>query len=185
MSTDTANLADLLTAGPVPNDDVTPAGDDNVSHCRVCGTGIDHLYGGRGKRPVLCEDHKKDTASKISSGTRGNTNAKLAADAIDDAYSMVALGLMFFAPGAASVLAASREGQKEKNLAFLSKDPELCKAINKVGKTGGRFAFFASQAMLLAPVVILATTEMRQAAILRGEDTLPENAPFSQYGTPA
>lgn len=148
---------------PKPEDDGTDIGEDSGKYfCSECGTDITSDYKGKGRPPTKCKEHRKRTASNLSGNkSTGSTDVRKAADTLEDAYSMLAMFLAIPAPDAASALSESIEPQREKNIRYLSHDPKLVKAINRVGGTGGRFMFVFSQAMLLGPVAAIAAGEIR------------------------
>lgn len=142
--------------------------------CVVCGTGL--TYGGRGPKPKYCEAHKKGSANKnLGGGGRSarssGKDVDAAVAALDQMYNLLEMGLMFAgAHSARKTLRDSiedsgsgddkRRGLRSQNRDYLSADPELAKRIASIGRTGGRYAFFAAQAATLGPVAILAFSEI-------------------------
>lgn len=182
MATETvADLSNLTITDTVPP---TEGDSTDTSTCRVCGKGIDHLYSGKGRRPVVCEEHRKGSATNIGSKrSTGSGDVGQAVAALEQGYQMVAFALTLLgAREAAATLSASIPQQNALNANFLASDKELVKTINKVGRVGGRYAFYGSQAMLLGPVVALAYGELserfRKAPVEAGDD---EDIPFKDF----
>lgn len=142
--------------------------------CVVCGTAL--TYGGRGPKPKYCEAHKKGGANKNlgGGGSRAKSGGKdvdAAVAALDQMYNLLEMGLMFAgAHSARKTLRESiedsgsgddrRRGLRSQNRDYLTADPDLARRIAQIGKTGGRYAFFAAQAATLGPVAILAFSEI-------------------------
>lgn len=171
------SLHDMVTEDPpteggfitvdTPTDFPTP--DENAMTCVVCGTDVSHLYKRRVKEP-RCEEHKKSGgASKLgtSKGRSSSKDVDAAVSSLDMAYNLLEMGLMFAgAHQSMNLLRRSiegdegRKGLREQNRDYLSQDPELARRIASIGKTGGRYAFFAAQIATLGPVAILAFSEV-------------------------
>jgi hypothetical protein len=146
-----------------PEDAITESAPASGMTCSVCGKDIGYLYSGKGRKPTKCEEHKKGNASNISSGnTRGSADVRSAVATLGLAYNALGMVLqMAGATGAAATLNASIPGLQEQNATYLAQDRELVKRINSLGKTGGRAAFIGSQVMVLGPVAVLATMELK------------------------
>lgn len=131
-------------------------------NCTVCGKDIGYLYSGRGRKPTKCEDHKKNSSASNLTGSRGSSDIKQALATLDFAYSALGMILtMVGATEAAGTLSMSIAGLQEKNASFLAQDKEMVKRINSLGKTGGRYGFFAANAMTLVPVGAIAAQEIK------------------------
>lgn len=165
-----------------PNSDIPPRAE---LRCKTCGTPLD--YAGRGRKPQFCDEHKGKRGNSTGSArsTAGNASAEQAADAIDNAYSMLSMGLLMLGlSDAASALAAGQEAQRRKNVEFLKADKDLAKSINKASAATGRFGFFATNLIYLAPVVTEAVREVttRRAERMEREDAESEAAGVSTPG---
>jgi hypothetical protein len=141
--------------------------------CEVCGKEL--LYGGRGRKPKFCDEHKKGGAGK-SVSRRGGGNLQLAtqaADALVQLNSLCAMGLMLaHLPQTASTLAGTEEGFREQAISALLTDPALCKSILKAGTTSGKVSLLIAYAMLAGAVVPVGVVEFkeRQETIKAAED---------------
>lgn len=101
---------------------------------------------------------------------RAGSDLDAALTALDQAYGAVQLGLMMMgAHKAALNLSESLPGLREQNASFLAQDKEMAKRIAGLGKTGGRFGFFAAQAMVFGPVGVLAVAELREKVAAKRE----------------
>lgn len=193
----TISLADMVEQDPPESEDFitvpTPTTDQepdpDTMTCVVCGTDVSHLYKRRVKEP-RCEEHKKSGGASKLGTSRGRASSKdvdAAVSSLDMAYNLLEMGLMFAgAHQSMNLLRRSIEGEegrkglREQNRDYLSQDPELAKRIASIGKTGGRYAFFAAQVATLGPVAILAFSEVsarrtqtREASPAEWSDDLP------------
>lgn len=161
--------------------------------CVVCGVDVSHLYKRRVKEP-RCEEHKKNpTKGNIGSKPRsGGKDVDAAVSALDMAYNLLEMGLMFAgAHSSMNLLRQSIEGDenrpglRQQNRDYLASDPDLARRIASVGRTGGRYAFFAAQAATLGPVAILAFSEIaarRSEAANTSPDAFDEDLPATMPG---
>jgi hypothetical protein len=164
---------------PIPEDDAAPE-----YACEVCGKELQ--YGGRGRHPRFCEEHKPRSASSIStrkSSAKGDVAAALSA--MDMMYDLLGMGLLMVgAHDALDLFKESRPQLKEKNEAYLSNDAALAKSLAKLGRTGGRYAFATAQVATVGPVLVLAAgevTQKRRAAAAQrdaGEEGQPDSPAF-------
>lgn len=135
------------TVRSVPSNDPT---------CRVCGKPLQ--YGGRGRMPVYCDEHRKNkgAAPKRTTARGGSNSADVdaAVSALDTLYSLIGTGLfMMGAQQSASEMAQAAVRLKKSNADFLASDPELVRMLNRGGAATGRVGFLVSNAVLLVPVI--------------------------------
>jgi hypothetical protein len=184
MAEDTADDTQFITVDS-PSTDLPTSQDPDGKYCIVCGTDVSDLYKRRMKE-YRCADHKKNaSASSLGTGTRRSSSKDVegAVAALDSWYSLLTLGL--FAAGAhksSSAMAESMEDLKAKNETYLSQSPALAKKIADMGKTSAMYGFFSAQAMVLGPVVILATAELMEKWG-KSKNTDPEDFDASLPGT--
>lgn len=154
--------ADLLPDIPAPSAPENP--------CEVCG--VDIPYGGRGRKPKRCEEHKRSaapTTPRKSNTGKNDVMARQAAAALSQVNGLIATGLMlapgplaaFRLPMTAAAIAAADEGFTEAAYAALVTDPKLCALILKGGGASGKLALIIAYAMLAGAVVPVAITEYR------------------------
>lgn len=135
--------------------------------CETCGTELS--YGGRGRKPKFCEDHKPNRAKGDGthrSRTSTGKNAQLAAQAtavLLQINGYVAMGLMLASMReTASALGGAQDGFESTTYEALLTDPDLCKTILKAGTTSGKVALAISYLMLGAAVVPVGIVEYKQ-----------------------
>jgi hypothetical protein len=150
------------------NDDASPE-DDYEYSCEVCGKEI--FYGGKGRHPKRCDEHKKGPARKAATrpgmGTGKNgTLARQAAAALSQVNGLIGIALLL-APGklkmpeTATALAIADEGFSEQAYLALLTDPKLCALILKGGMASGRAALLIAYGMLAGAVVPVGIAEYR------------------------
>lgn len=196
----TMNIADMMAPDADADAEAefitvdTPTTDVPELSCVVCGKGL--TYGGRGPKPKYCEEHKKGGANKSLGGGTGrgkssSADVDAAVATLDQAYDLLELALMFTgAHKSMRLLRASIEGEedengrkrkglRQQNREYLATDREMAKKIASIGKTGGRYAFFASQAATLLPVAVLAMGEISVARAEKRNQAATEDADMS------
>lgn len=164
MSTSVIDFKDV----DVPPDVPVPA--EFEFSCQVCGTEL--FYGGRGRKPKFCDEHKK-TAPRGSKGTGSNaTLARQASASLSQLNAMIGLALFvpeiprmgknpLFLPATGTALATADEGFSEAAYNALLTDPALCKLILKGGAAGGKLALLMAYGMLAAAIIPVAVTEYK------------------------
>lgn len=147
-----------------PKDAIPPVFDVEYP-CTVCGREAGP-YGGRGRKPTKCPDHKRSSGSSGSSPKTRGSNAVLAAQAADNLAqlnNMLSFGSMAVGFNAtASAIANSNEGFRQAAYEALLTDPALCRSILRAGKTGGKFALMMAYAMFGMNVVPVAMMELNE-----------------------
>lgn len=151
-----------FTGSAIPDETVFERMQDESPHsgdpvCRVCQTPL--AYGGRGRKPVLCDTHKSKGTSSAKTGARASSDVESALTILGGLYDGLAMGLTMVSPQAASVWVSRIDGLQSSNRAVLSVDKELCRKINTMARGGGKFAFFAAHAMAMAPVIMIVKAE--------------------------
>jgi len=142
------DLMDATTPDEREFDD-TPAGSEYS--CEICGAPLE--YGGRGRKPTRCEDHKRKTAAKPrSSAPTGDVRSALAV--MESMYGAVSLGLLMVSPQSASVWGSQIESLQASNALVLAGDKALCKSICRLGERSGKAMFFSAHVMAAVPVAI-------------------------------
>lgn len=145
--------------------------------CQVCGREAGP-YGGRGRKPKLCPEHKKDSTGKVRvSRNSPAANAKLAGQATDALCQINDIAVVGLTIGTyvntAAELADKQEVFRERAYAALLTDPELCKSIIRGGAMSGKALLFFAYASMLATVGAEALNETRERrdarALLVGE----------------
>jgi len=160
---------------PPPMDDAPP--NSAVEYpCKICGKEAGP-YGGRGRKPVYCPEHKKgNKGSGAKRALTGNdAKARAAASALVQLHGLAAMGLMITGmPQTASALAEVTEaGFEERAYEALLTDPALCSTILKAGTTSGRMSLLIAYAMLAGAVVPTAWQEVKSKRATESEEDAP------------
>ena len=150
--------APVFEAADIPDDEPQQSEDPT---CRVCSAPL--VYGGRGRKPVLCEVHKR-AGSSAARGGRASADVDSALVTLGGLYDGLSAGLMFVSPNAASMWVGRIDGLQVTNRAVLTADRDLCRKINSLARGGGKFAFLAAHLMALAPVVAVVRHDLAQRA---------------------
>lgn len=163
----------VLDFTPGTTDEAPPQSDVEFP-CRICGREAGP-WKGKGRKPTLCADHKRGTASTVKSKqtTPGNTNAKLAAQAADALDQMN--GLVAFVAAMASwentgeAIQTGRPTFRDQAYEALLTDPELCRTILRGGVMSGRVALIMAYGMFGVSVAPVALMEARMKKAARAE----------------
>lgn len=168
-----SNLADMVADLEIED---APDGDGDLAPdgfaCVVCGVDVSHLYKRRVKEP-RCEEHKKTPGAKnASSGRRSSKDVDAAVSSLSQVYTLMEAALtMAQLPLARMALSESVPKLNASNREHLNNDPELARRIASMGKTGGRYAFFTSQALVIGPVLFLAFSELNSKREAKQSET--------------
>ncbi|HEY6018781.1 MAG TPA: hypothetical protein VIY48_02495 [Candidatus Paceibacterota bacterium] len=165
-------MTDVLEIGtvPIPDADLPPdlppeTGSD--LRCQVCGTEL--VYGGRGRKPTRCDEHKKQSGGNKR---QSQSNDKLAAQATDSLMALNALatmGIMFAGMNrTASAIAERDDAFREQAYSALLTDPALCRVILRGGAVSARLSLGIAYATLGAAVAPVAIAEFKEKRNGRG-----------------
>lgn len=155
----------------IPDDTVPPTTDVEYP-CDVCGKEAGP-YGGRGRKPTKCRDHKTTSrgAGKRSTVKVTGASASLAAQAagvLEQLNGIMAMGLMVTGmTDTAHALAAANDGFKEQAYLALTTDAELCKLILKGGVKSAKLSLGLAYVGLGAAVLPVAVNEAREKKAAR------------------
>jgi hypothetical protein len=136
--------------------------------CQVCGKEL--FYGGRGRKPVKCDEHKT-TQSKKGSGSNANM-ARQASNILSEWNTMVRAGLMIpyipfagvnpvYLPDTAEAIKEADEVFTDQAYRALLADPKLCKLIIRIGASSGKMSLIVAYGMLGVKVFPVAVNEMK------------------------
>ena len=159
-------MSDLLTlptfiTGDVPPDDESPPTPFEYA-CETCGKELH--YGGRGRKPKYCDEHKRggSTTPRKNLG-KNDVLAAQATEALCQMNSISAIGLMMFGlPTTASAINNAHDSFREQAYNALLTDPDLCRKILKGGTGSGKIALVIAYGMLGAAVVPVAHMEIKE-----------------------
>lgn len=156
---------DTMTLPPItfspadipPGADETDARETSTSapgedlSCETCGTPLQ--YGGRGRRPRFCNEHKPPRQSRTGTvrGSAADVNAALAQ--MDVLYSLAGGALMMFRPELASAFAARADLAQQVNKSAFESDRALAKRV--AGNAAGMspIMFIGAQIYVVGPLV--------------------------------
>lgn len=182
-----SNLADMVADLEIED---APDGDGDTAPdgfaCVVCGVDVSDLYKRRVKEP-RCEEHKKTPGTKsASSGRRSSKDVDAAVSSLSQVYTLMEAALtMAQLPLARMALSESVPKLNASNREHLNNDPELARRIASMGKTGGRYAFFTSQALVIGPVLFLAFSELSSKREAKRTETADGTPGWSESDIPA
>lgn len=143
------SVLDLMDATTPDDLDDTPTASEYS--CEICGAPLE--YGGRGRKPTRCDDHKRKAAAKPrSSSPTGDVRSALAV--MESMYGAVSLGLIMVSPQSAQVWATQIDSLQASNALVLAGDKALCKSICRLGERSGKAMFFSAHVMAAVPVVV-------------------------------
>ena len=120
--------------------------------CEMCGTEL--VYGGRGRKPRFCAEHK--TGSKVQPTGKGRkTNVDTLVNQIQDMHRMIGSALMFYPPTALDGMVlsdnADKLGASWKSL--LERDAKVREMWEKFFQVSGYGAVFGAYAFsLILPI---------------------------------
>ena len=142
--------------------DTTPDTEGVEYPCEVCGRDAGP-YGGRGRKPRFCPDHK--TARKTSEGGRRRATSSLVEAATDKLVylnGLLAMGALLFGyPRTAGAFAASEDVFRVYVADALASDDKLCRTIVKTGQMSGGIGLAIAYGTLGANIVPIAMAEYR------------------------
>lgn len=155
-------LGEIGSPVPVPSDngDVPPVTGNVIDPptssdptCIVCGAPLS--YSGRGRKPRYCSEHKRQTTSNGPRATRGGGDVDKAMAVLESFYDATSLGLMLVSPAyALPSWQQSLPQLRNTDVLALQSDPELCRAICRMGETSGKAMFVTAHVMAVIPVAL-------------------------------
>lgn len=151
---------------PTPTDDKPDTAPDTAFEysCRVCG--VELFYGGRGRKPVLCSEHKKSSKSGGNTGTRTKgQNAALAAQAADCivqyTHLMAVIATVTGYTDTEEAISARQDLLREQCYNALITNPARARAIARIGGSGGDLGLALAIGMFATAVGSTAVNEYR------------------------
>lgn len=160
--------------GELPQDTVPDLADVEYP-CEVCGK-ESGPYGGRGRKPKRCPDHKKQQSRGQSpkiSGTTANQAAMATAVLVqvNGILAVAAMG-MGLNKTAHAIAEANPTFEQAAHNALLT-DPELCRLILKSGVMSGRVGLglaYAGMGMTVVPTAVMELRDKREARRVKTDD---------------
>ena len=147
----------------LPEADSIPEVSDVEYPCEVCGK-ESGPYGGRGRKPTKCTEHRKVKNGSVRRVTGNASNlAVQATEVLSQLNGMVAIGLMALGlNNTASAIAAGNDTFAERAHAALLTDTDLCRLILKGGVKSAKISLAIAYAGLGVGVVPVAVTELQE-----------------------
>lgn len=172
-----------------PESDTLP-GDDKRPHCQVCGTLLE--YGGRGRKPKFCEEHKPQSHKAGEGKTRRTGTGKADREAAELATAYLvqlkkaAAYVSMVDPYDGFVIMAASETNAQLFQGVLANNEKLRQYLSATQGSGGVVAYALSTLVTIA-LPILAHHKLIPAEIKRADgQSLPigkalENLPQVLY----
>lgn len=146
--------------------------------CEVCGKEL--TYGGRGRKPKYCDEHKKNkpAGTRSASGSkRDEAVARQAAGVLSQINGLVGLGLYFAPepfrmPDTAAKLDELAPKFEEQAFDALKNSPALARTIARAGGVSGSAGLIIAYGMLgasLAPVAVDEWKRNKEKAVGKAE----------------
>jgi len=162
------SLVDIVADTIPPDAEPTPQAEFT---CQVCGVPLH--YGGRGRKPLFCDEHKKTKAKGVArtGGVKNNALAGQAADILMTSNSFIAfLARMAQLENTAEQIDIANPEFRDAAYRALLNDPELARAICRGGGMTGKMALIMAYAMFSMSVVPVAYFEIKAIRVARESD---------------
>lgn len=158
-----------------PPDDATEQAFDYA--CEVCGTEL--TYGGRGRKPRFCAEHKTGSARQPSPSGKGRkTNVDTLVGQIQDMHRMFGSALMFYPPTArdGKVLSDNADNLGASWKSLLERDSKVREMWEKFFQVSGYGAVFGAYAFsLILPIA-------QNHKLIPSPNRVAQNAPTPDAG---
>lgn len=162
MSTGLPEFENVPGDEPMPDD--APASDFEYA-CQTCG--VELFYGGRGRHPKFCDEHKGKTATNSKRNTGSGNLAKQAAAVLEETNALIA-GAMMLLPmpynlmDTGMALAEANDAFVIKAEKALNSSPKLCRFILKGGAISGQLALVTAYGVMVGTILPTAIAELRE-----------------------
>lgn len=145
-------------------------------------------YGGRGRRPVYCDDHKggkerSSSRSDTSSNTRRKQGAvperelEQACNNLNTLYQSLLMPLMLLSQDGAKVWSEQIDSLDKSNHTFLANNKKLVRQINSTGEKSGTVGFVTAHLFAVAPVVLICYADLTHRRAARHAVPMPPPNP--------
>jgi hypothetical protein len=152
----------------LPVDDIPPDVGPELSDveypCEVCGREAGP-YGGRGRKPTRCGEHKRNKSSVKVTGnsTQLASQATAVLVQLNGLLAMGAMAVGMF--NTASAIAQANTPFEEQARAALATDPDLCRLILKTGKKSAKLSLglaYVGMGIAVGPVAVMEAREKQR-----------------------
>jgi hypothetical protein len=145
-SEDNGNPDDVMSA-------IAANGDAAPYRCEVCGMALH--YGGRGRPPVRCDEHKKQRASSNGSNPKrpSGVGMKVLEEQLADMYRFVGMGLSMVDQFDGMTIAASADNLAHSWVVAAETNPKLKKFLIKLTTGTGVGGVILAHALVAFPIM--------------------------------
>jgi hypothetical protein len=175
----TVTFSDETTA---PNDarditDTVPELSDVEYPCEICGKEAGP-YGGRGRKPKRCSEHKRQQSRTPSTPRVSGTNAQLAAQATEalcaiDGMAILGARVIGFTSTADTIEEADEVFRMRVHAALLN-SPDTARKILRYGSKAGDSALFIAIGLHIATILPVFMTEAKEKKAERDAKRIAE-----------
>lgn len=124
--------------------------DDSPYRCEVCAAPL--VYGGKGRPPVRCSEHKRNKSSGIGKRTSSG-NMKALEAAVADMYRALAMGVTMLDTFDGMAIAQGAESLAHSWIVLAETDPKVKKFLVKVTTGSGWGAVIVAHALVALPII--------------------------------
>lgn len=138
---------------------------DSGLACETCGKPLE--YGGRGRKPKYCDEHKAGrAATPRKASKRNDALAEEAAEVLNQINGLVGIGLLiapkpFRMPQTAKALEERSDRFKEAAVDALKANPDLARSIARAGGVSGSAGLVIAYGVLAASLAPVAMNEWK------------------------
>ena len=135
--------------------------------------------------PNQDQPKKRGRPAGTGNATKSSSEVDQALATLETAYQFIVLGLtMVGAPQAGADLAEKIDFLQEQNKGFLTADRKLAQRIAGIGSASGRAGFVVTNAIAIAPVIMLASKEIQTRRPVKITPVQRETEPMADPAEP-
>lgn len=131
-------------------DDPFISNDEAPYRCEVCGTSL--TYGGRGRKPRFCAEHKKG-GTTTSNGKKATANMVVLENNIADLYRGLGMGLSFVDPESGMEVAGAADKLAASWITLAESNPKVKKFLIKLTTGSGVGAVVLAHGTVAYPIL--------------------------------
>lgn len=139
-------LADDLTT----NDGWISA-DDAPYRCEVCGTSLE--YGGRGRKPRFCAEHKKGASKSASGSGKATASMQVLENNLADIYRGLGMGVSLVDPVSGMEIASAADKLAHSWITLAESNPKVKKFLIKLTTGSGVGAVVIAHGTVAYPIL--------------------------------
>lgn len=154
--------------------DTVPATSDVEYPCHVCGREAGP-YGGKGRKPTRCPEHKAQQAKTVAKRGANDAMAAQATEVLCQLNGFMALGAILVSyTDTAAAITDAEDDFRERTTAALKSSRSLCEKILKGGTKSGEIALLISYVLFGVAVLPTAINEHRDKRELKAAQEVEE-----------